>query len=490
LIKEWEPAPLIDEKQRRETVEANLGNEDGAPMLVIHSSAGAYVSLSENTVPDYLNLVSTGYLNLQDDKEVLKAAEKTLRDAGVGACGPRGFYGTVDVHLDLEKKMAEFFGTQQSVLYSSGFATISSVIPCFSKANDYLFVDKGISFATQTGVTLARSKTFFFDHNNVKDLEALCEKHVKVFEERAHRVFVVIEGVYFNHADIAPLDKILELKKKYPFRILAEESHSVGVLGKTGRGLTEHFGVPVSSIEIISGSTGNALGANGGFSVGPKEATVHQRLSSSGYVFSCSLPPFVAAAAIVAFNRVATGVEVQRLQTRVKDLADAMKEIRSLTIVHDGLTPVAHLRLAQSTGSRYKDDQLLQQIVDQLRTTKKIIVARSHYVFSEKHTPPPSIRITISSQHTPKDLKTAAKAIEEIASKLLKQEFVATSASSSTAGNKLVIHSDDEDPEEIVEPPASPKKSKKGVALSPKAGRKVTSPKASKAKTSKAKKSK
>lgn len=149
MIKDWEPAPLIDEKQRRATVEANLGNEDGAPMLVIHSSAGPYVSLSEKSKPDHLNLVSTGYLNLQDDEEVLDIAEATLRHCGVGSCGPRGFYGTVDVHLNLEKKMAEFFGTPQAVLYSSGFATISSVIPAFSKSNDYLFVDKGVSFAAQ-----------------------------------------------------------------------------------------------------------------------------------------------------------------------------------------------------------------------------------------------------------------------------------------------------------------------------------------------------
>lgn len=215
MIRDWEPAPLIDEKQKKATLEANLGREDGAPMLVIHSSAGPYVSLEEGKKPDHLNLVSTGYLNYQDDKDMLQIAEDALRECGVGACGPRGFYGTLDVHLNLEARMARFFGTEQAVLYSSGFATISSVIPAFAKSEDYLFVDEGIAFATQTGVTLARSKTFFFPHNNIQKLEELCEKFASVFADQTHRVFVVIEGVYINHADIAPLDKILELKKRY-----------------------------------------------------------------------------------------------------------------------------------------------------------------------------------------------------------------------------------------------------------------------------------
>lgn len=217
MIKDWEPAPLIDERQREETMRANLGSEEGEPMLVIHSSAGAYVSLEEGKKADYMNLVTTGYLNYQDDEEMLEEAEKSLRECGVGACGPRGFYGTVDVHLHLEAKMANFFGTEQAVLYSSGFATITSVIPAFSKSDDYLFVDSGVSFQVQTAVTLARSKTFYFDHNNMTSLEALCEKHSSVFADKIHRIFVVIEGVYFNHSDIAPLDEILELKKRFVY---------------------------------------------------------------------------------------------------------------------------------------------------------------------------------------------------------------------------------------------------------------------------------
>jgi len=493
LIKDWEPAPLIDEKQKRATVEANLGNEDGAPMLVIHSSAGPYVSLSETSKPDHLNLVSTGYLNLQDDKEVLDSAEKTIRECGVGACGPRGFYGTVDVHLNLEKKMAEFFGTPQAVLYSSGFATISSVIPAFSKSNDYIFVDKGISFAAQTGVTLARSKTFWFDHNDMQALEALCRQHKAVFDECVHRVFVVIEGLYFNHADIAPLDKILELKKRYPFRILADESHSVGVLGKTGRGITEHFGVPTSAIEIISGSTGNALGATGGFSVGPKEATVHQRLSSSSYVFSCSLPPFVAAATITAFNRVATGVEIAKLQARVKDLAKALKSVKCMQIIHSEYSPVAHLRLTQSTGSRFEDEKLIQRIVDTLRIEKQVIAVRSRYVFSEKNTPEPSIRIAISTLHTAQDLNMATKAIEEIASQILKDVFPSTSSKKAgTNSNKLIIHSSDEeeDTEERVKPIRSPGRSRKTNDAAPSSRKTLASPERKAKSTSSAKASK
>lgn len=288
---------------------------------------------------------------------------------------------------------------------------------------------------------------------------------------------------------------------------MAEESHSVGVLGKHGRGITEHFGVPASSIEILSGSTGNAVGGAGGFSVGPKEATVHQRLSSSSYVFSCSLPPFVAATGIKAFDRIEGGVEVAKLQTRIKEMHKAFKQHTSvLTLVASDVTPMAHLRLPKSTGSRLEDDKLLQAIVDACRA-KKILVTRANYVFAERNAPEPSIRITISQKHTAAELAKAAQIIDEAAAEVLKDVFPeenatttkkkggkkSSSAASDTApksprgrasANKLTIKDEDDeedeessaDVEEIIQTPSSPKA--RGASRSKKAAAVPTSPKA------------
>lgn len=419
MIKDWTPDSLVDEKQRKHTLDANLGNEDGATMLVIHSSAGPYVAMKENEEPDHLNLVTTGYLGLQTNPDVLDAAEKALRTYGVGACGPRGFYGTVDVHLDLEKQFAQFMGTPEAVLYSSGFATISGVIPSFCKSNDYLFVDQGVSFATQVGVTLARSsKTFWFTHNDIDALTALCERFQSIFNGQ-HRIFVIVEGIYINHADIAPMDKIVALKKKFPFRIICEESHSVGILGKHGRGIIEHFNIPIEDVDIIAASTGHALGAVGGFCVGPPEVTNHQRLSSSSYVFSCSLPPYIAAGTIECVKRLQSGTETVGLHQRIADFGASLKSIESFEVIHHD-TPIAHLRLKKSLGSRYEDEKLLQSIVESLRTQKKVLVQRALYCFQERNPPPPSIRITICTQHSSDDIKRAMVDLEAVAVPILR----------------------------------------------------------------------
>lgn len=294
---------------------------------------------------------------------------------------------------------------------------------------------------------------------------------------------------------------------------MAEESHSVGVLGKHGRGITEHFGLPASVIEILSGSTGHAVGGAGGFSVGPKEATVHQRLSSNGYVFSCSLPPFVAAASIAAFDRIEAGTEVAKLQTRIKEMNKALKQhMHVLKVTSTDLAPFAHLRLPSSTGSRLEDDKLLQAIVDAARA-KKILVTRAQYVFAERNAPAPSIRLTISQKHTAADLTRAAQIIDEVAAEVLKDMIAAgspsTSATSAKGGkgkkaaaaaagpksprgsratNKLTIKDEDDDEEssadveEVIQAPSSPKargssRSKKTAPTSPKPATKSKSKK-------------
>jgi hypothetical protein len=145
---------------------------------------------------EYVNMATAGFLNLASHSDVINAGIASIEKYGVGSCGPRGFYGTLDVHLQLEEKLAQFMGYDQAVLYSSGFATIASVIPAFSKSGDYLVCDKGLSLAAQTGIKLSRSEVVWFNHNDLKDLKRALESLHEVFRKRQRRVFVVIEGLY------------------------------------------------------------------------------------------------------------------------------------------------------------------------------------------------------------------------------------------------------------------------------------------------------
>ena len=147
----------------------------------------------------------------------------------------------MDVHLDLEKELAEFLGCEEAVLYSYGFATIASAIPAYAKKGDIIFADKACNFAIQKGLQASRSRIEWFEHNDVEDLERLLQiqaekdkKNPKVAAKT--RRFIVVEGLYNKIGDICPLKELLDLKWKYKVRIFIDESFSFGVLGKTGKG--------------------------------------------------------------------------------------------------------------------------------------------------------------------------------------------------------------------------------------------------------------
>jgi len=144
--------------------------------------------------------------------------------------------------------LKEFYGSGGAILYSFGFCTISSIIPVFAKRTDTILSDEACNFAVQVGVELSRSKTVYFKHNDVADLEAKMQQIVSRDKKGVtpkHRRFLIVQGVYENYGDVAPLDKIVELAKKYRFRVVIEDTFGVGVLGKTGRGTHEHFNIPV-----------------------------------------------------------------------------------------------------------------------------------------------------------------------------------------------------------------------------------------------------
>ncbi|VDK77935.1 unnamed protein product [Litomosoides sigmodontis] len=230
IIEEWKPEPLVPE----------ISDEHSA--LQTHYFYGKVGKFIIYDGKEYLNLVTTNFLGLVGDKTIEKEAKEAISKYGVGSCGPRHFYGTVDVHLTLENQLADFLGCEEAVLYSYGYVTVSSSIPAYAKKGDVIFADKGVNFAIQEGLKASRSRIEWFNHNDMSDLERLLMEQAEMdlkFPKLASKTrrFMVVEGLYMNSGDLCPLPELIALKWKYKVRIFIDESLSIGVIGKKGRGL-------------------------------------------------------------------------------------------------------------------------------------------------------------------------------------------------------------------------------------------------------------
>ncbi|CAI9727249.1 serine palmitoyltransferase 1-like [Octopus vulgaris] len=274
LIADWVPQPLVPKTREDHPLLDNLRNN------VISGKAGKYLTIQGRQC---INIATFNFLGMLGEKCVEDAAIGTLFRYGVGSCGPRAFYGTMDVHLDMEDKMRRFLGAESAILYSYGFATVASAIPAYSKRGDVIFCDAGVCFSIQKGLLASRSVIKYFRHNDMDHLTELLIEQEKEEQKnpkkaRITRKFVVVEAIYVNHGDICPLPKIIELKYKYKVRVFLEESLSIGVLGRTGRGLSEYYDVSIDDIDFLVATLENSFASAGGFCAGKKYIVDHQQL--------------------------------------------------------------------------------------------------------------------------------------------------------------------------------------------------------------------
>jgi len=372
LIAQWVPEPLVPES------DASMFDTIGKQ---IDGKMGKTFSIDGK---EYANLATSNFLCFVGNEKIESAAKASILKYGVGSCGPRGFYGTVDVHLELEKQISEFMGCEEAVLYSYGFATIASAIPAYAKRGDIIYADKGSNFSIQKGLQASRSKIEWFNHNDMEDLERL----LKIQDEKdksdskkakSTRRFIVVEGLYAKTSDLCPLPKLIELKWKYKVRIFMDESYSFGVLGKTGRGVTEHYSINPFDVDMIMVSLENAISTTGGFCCGRSYVVGHQRLSGLGYCFSASLPPLLATAAKVALKIIDEEPErIQRLSEISRKfhngLIDALKG-SEFYVQADPLSPMKFVHYKDEE----KSDQKLTALKDEL-FNNNIAVARSRYL--------------------------------------------------------------------------------------------------------------
>ncbi|XP_023662410.2 serine palmitoyltransferase 1 [Paramormyrops kingsleyae] len=414
LIEEWQPEALVPPVSKdHPSLNYNIVSGPPSHKIIVNGK-------------ECINFASFNFLGLLDNERVKKQALLSLKKYGVGTCGPRGFYGTFDVHLELEDRLAKFMRTEEAIIYSYGFATIASAIPAYSKRGDMVFVDEAACFSIQKGLQASRSLIKYFKHNDMEDLERLLkeqevEDQKNPRKARVTRRFIVVEGLYVNTGDICPLPDLLKLKYKYKVRIFLEESLSFGVLGDHGRGVTEHFGVNIDDIDLISANMENSLASVGGFCCGRSFVIDHQRLSGQGYCFSASLPPMLAAAAIEALDIMEEDPEIFTiLREKCKHVHKALQGIPGLKVVGEPFTPAIHLQLERSSGSRDHDVKTLKSIVDYCMD-RQIALTQARYLDKEeKFLPPPSIRVVVTVEQTEEEIDRAAASIRVAAAAVLK----------------------------------------------------------------------
>lgn len=289
LVEDWTPEPLVSEETDFERIE-----NEKKPVIV--GPSGPKVKLQNGRT--VTNLASYNHYNFASNPDLTQKAINTVRTYGVGPCSPPGFYGTMDVHMRSEADIASHLGMPAAIIYAQSFSTISSVIPAFCKRGDIIVADKAVNFPIRKGLQISRSTVRWYEHNDMDDLERVLQRVVKEGQGKPlTRRFIVTEGLFENVGDMVDLPKIIDMKFKYKFRILLDETWSYGILGRTGRGVTEHQNVDPTNIDMIVGGLAGALSSGGGFCAGSEEIVEHQRLSAAAYTFSAALPAMLATTA-------------------------------------------------------------------------------------------------------------------------------------------------------------------------------------------------
>jgi serine palmitoyltransferase len=425
LVDEWTPEPLVAPPTELEALE-----EERRP--IIAGPSGPKVKLTNGK--SVSNLASHNYYNLISNELIKERAVQVLRNYGVGACGPPNFYGTQDVHMDTESEIARFLGVEACIVYAQSFSTISSIIPAFSKRGDIIIADRAVNFSTQKGLQISRSTVRWFDHNNMDDLENVL---VQVQHEQKRkpltRRFIITEGLFENTGDMPDLPKIIELKNRFKYRLILDETHSFGVLGRTGRGLTEHQNVDASNVEMLIGSLSHALCAGGGFCAGTREVVEHQRISSSAYVFSAALPAMLSVTANESLRLIESSPDlIVDLREKTRVFRQQLERSEYITISSTPENPRCLFCLKREVvGQRSLEDEerLLADIVEECMSNN-VMITRLKKVKDSSVTDFPAARrfgwggkptlmASVTVGHSKKDVETGGSVIRKAVGKVL-----------------------------------------------------------------------
>ena len=320
---------------------------------IIITPQGASVDVSDHN--DVVIMCANNYLGLSSHPEVIQAAKDALDTHGFGISSVRFICGTQDIHKTLERKIAEFYGTEDTILYAAAFDANGGVFePLFSE-EDAIISDELNHASIIDGIRLCKAARYRYKHSDMADLEA------KLIEAQAQRNRIIVtDGVFSMDGDIAKMDEICALADKYDALVMTDECHAAGFIGRTGRGAPEHCGV-LDKVDIITGTLGKALGGEmGGYTTGPKEVIEMLRQKSRPYLFSNSLAPSIVGAAIKVFDILSGSTELR--DTLEENTKYFKKQIIEAGFdIKPGDSPIVTIMIYDAALSQKFADRLLEE---------------------------------------------------------------------------------------------------------------------------------
>jgi glycine C-acetyltransferase len=367
---------------------------------VITSPQGAEITVNGKKV---LNFCANNYLGLSSHPEVIQAAKDTLDSHGFGMSSVRFICGTQDIHKTLEKKIADFYGTEDTILYAAAFDANGGVFEPLLGEDDCIISDSLNHASIIDGVRLCKAARYRYENSNMEDLENQLKKAV----EAKHRFkLIVTDGVFSMDGLVAPLDKICDLADKYDALVMVDECHAAGFIGATGKGTLEAKGV-MGRVDIITGTLGKALGgAMGGYTTAKKEVIEILRQRSRPYLFSNSLAPAIVGASIKVFELLEKDTTLRdKLEWNTNYFKEGLRKAGIDFI--DGDSAIVPVMLYEAKLSQIMADELLK---------KGIYVIGFFFPVVPKDKA--RIRVQLSASHSKEHLDKAILAFTEVAKEL------------------------------------------------------------------------
>jgi len=343
---------------------------------------------------DLINLASYNYLGLSYRPEVIEAAKAALDTYGLGASGSPILSGTFDLHERLAEDLARFKKKESVLLFPTGYSANLGAVAGLMRPGDWVIADQWAHASIVDGVILSKANARFFRHNDVNDLE-------KKLKKATGKKLVIVEGVYSMDGDVVPLPEVVEVCQRYGARVMVDEAHSAFLFGENGRGVVEHFGLE-DEVDIHMGTFSKSLGGIGGYVAGSRKLTQYIRGFARSHVFSCAMPPTVAAGLIRALELAQAEPELRaRLWDNVAFLQGLLKE--SGVDIGDSTSQVIPIMI--------RDDDKIFAIGEDL-LHEGVYLHPIRYPAVGKHRS--RFRISVSAAHTREQLQEGARIISVV----------------------------------------------------------------------------
>ena len=369
----------------------------------IVSPQGAYVVLEDGR--RLLNMCANNYLGLGDSPELIEAAKKTYDERGYGVASVRFICGTQDIHKQLERKIADFLGTDDTILYSSCFDANGGLFETLLTDEDAVISDSLNHASIIDGVRLCKAKRYRYANNDMEDLE----RQLQAADEAGARIkLIATDGVFSMDGIIANLKGICDLADQYDALVMVDDSHAVGFVGKTGKGTSEHCGVE-GRVDIITGTLGKALGgASGGYTTGRQEIIDLLRQRSRPYLFSNSVAPAIVGASMALFDKLKESTAMRDHLEEITSYYRQRLTEENFDII-EGTHPIVPIMLYEETVAAEFAKRMMEKGV--------YVVAFSYPVVPKGKA---RIRTQVCANHTKEDIDFAVKCFVEVREEMKK----------------------------------------------------------------------